>query len=81
MILTKREYSLLVFLAVKAGLVVSRPDIWENVYEFNSEAHSNVVDVYIRYLRQKLEGPGWVPLIHTRRGFGYLLAALDSPAQ
>lgn len=71
--LTRREYSLLVFMAMRAGQIVSRTDIWENVYEFNSDAHSNVIDVYIRYLRQKLERPSWTTLIHTRRGFGYLL--------
>lgn len=72
---TKREYSLLVFLAVRAGQVVSRADIWENVYDFESDAHSNVIDVYIRYLRQKLEHSGWSRMIHTRRGFGYVLTA------
>ncbi len=72
---TRREYSLLVFLAVRADQVVSRTDIWENVYEFESDAHSNVIDVYIRYLRQKLERPGWSRIIHTRRGFGYILTA------
>ncbi len=46
-----------------------------NLGEFVSDAHSNVVDVYIRYLRNKLERPGWPPLLHTRRGFGYRLAA------
>lgn len=71
--LTKREFSLLVFLALRPGRVVSRTDIWENVYEFNSNARSNVVDVYIRYLRQKIERPDWPPLIHTRRGYGYYL--------
>ncbi len=72
---TKREYSLLVFMAMRAGQVVSRTDIWENVYDFESDAHSNVIDVYIRYLRQKLERPGWSRMIHTRRGFGYVLSA------
>lgn len=74
---TKREYTLLVFLAMRPGQVVSRTDIWENVYEFESDAHSNVIDVYIRYLRQKLERPGWSKMIHTRRGFGYVLSAGD----
>jgi len=72
--LTLREYSLLVFLAIREGETVSRTEIWESVYEFKSDAHSNVVDVYIRYLRRKLERPEWPPLIHTRRGFGYCLA-------
>ncbi|MEQ9409692.1 MAG: response regulator transcription factor [Fuerstiella sp.] len=73
--LTRREYSLLLFLAMRAGQVVSRTEIWENLYEFNADAQSNVIDVYIRYLRQKLERVDWTPLIHTRRGFGYVLQA------
>jgi DNA-binding response OmpR family regulator len=72
--LTKREYSLLLFLAMRPGEVVSRTEIWENVYDFDSDAHSNVIDVYIRYLRRKIERPEWLPLIHTRRGFGYVLS-------
>lgn len=72
---TRREYALLVFLAMRAGQVVSRTDIWENVYDFESDAHSNVIDVYIRYLRQKLEHNGWSRMIHTRRGFGYVMTA------
>lgn len=72
--LTKREYSLLHYLAVRRGAWVSRNEIWENLYQFDSNAHSNVVDVYIGYLRKKLERPGWPPLIHTRRGFGYCLS-------
>jgi DNA-binding response OmpR family regulator len=71
--LTPREYVLLEYLAMRAGEVVSRMDIWEHVYEFNSEADSNVVDVYIGYLRRKLERPGKPPLIHTVRGRGYRL--------
>ena len=73
--LTKREYSLLVFLGMRAGQVLSRTEIWENVYDFDSDAHSNVIDVYIRYLRRKIERSDWTPLIHTRRGFGYVLEA------
>ena len=53
--------------------VVSRIDIWEHVYEFNSDADSNVVDVYIGYLRKKIERPGKTTLIHTLRGRGYSL--------
>jgi DNA-binding response OmpR family regulator len=71
--LTPREYGLLEYLALRAGEVVSRTDIWEHVYEFNSEADSNVVDVYIGYLRKKLERPGRPSLIHTLRGRGYSL--------
>ena len=71
--LTAREYVLLEYLAMRAGQMVSRSDIWEHVYEFNSSAYSNVVDVYIGYLRRKIERPGKPALIHTIRGRGYLL--------
>ena len=71
--LTAREYALLELLALRAGQVVSRTAVWEHVYEFDSEAHSNVVDVYIGYLRRKTERGGRPRLIHTRRGQGYVL--------
>jgi DNA-binding response OmpR family regulator len=73
--LTPREYALLEYMAMRAGETVSRTDIWEHVYEFTSEADSNVADVYIAYLRRKLERPGKPPLIHTLRGRGYRLGA------
>jgi DNA-binding response OmpR family regulator len=71
--LTWREYMILEYLAMRAGETVSRSDIWEHVYEFNSSADSNVVDVYIGYLRKKLELPGTSPILHTVRGHGYML--------
>jgi len=71
--LTPREYALLEYLAVRAGEIVSRTDIWEHLYEFNSSASSNVVDVYIGYLRRKVERPDKPPLINTVRGRGYVL--------
>ncbi|HEX40733.1 MAG TPA: response regulator transcription factor [Phycisphaerales bacterium] len=71
--LTRREYALLEYLAMRAGQVVPREDIWEHIYEFNSVTTSNVVDVYIGYLRRKIEGPGLTPLIHTIRGQGYMV--------
>ncbi|HEY3964898.1 MAG TPA: response regulator transcription factor [Planctomycetaceae bacterium] len=74
--LSGREYSLLEFLALRAGQVVSRTEIWEHVYEFESEAGSNVVDAFIRLLRKKIERPHLPPLIHTRRGHGYCLGDL-----
>ncbi|MGB8226463.1 MAG: response regulator transcription factor [Sedimentisphaerales bacterium] len=72
-ILTSREYMLLEYLARRAGQVVSRTDIWEHIYEFNSEASSNVVDVYIGYLRKKIEKESTLPLLRTIRGQGYIL--------
>jgi DNA-binding response OmpR family regulator len=71
--LTAKEYALLEFLALRAGEVVSRSEIWEHLYEFHSDAESNVVDVYVGYLRKKIERPDLPKLIHTRRGEGYLL--------
>jgi len=71
--LTPREYALLEYLAIRAGQMISRSDIWEHVYEFSSSASSNVVDVYIGYLRKKIERPNKPALIHTVRGRGYLL--------
>jgi DNA-binding response OmpR family regulator len=71
--LTPREYALLEYLAHRAGEVVSRADIWEHVYDLHSDTQSNVVDVYISYLRKKLDRPQLAKLIHTRRGHGYVL--------
>ncbi len=68
--LSSREYALLEYLAMRAGELVTRTEIWEHVYDFRSDATSNVVDVYIGYLRKKLGAP---QLIHTRRGHGYVL--------
>jgi DNA-binding response OmpR family regulator len=70
-ILSAREYALLEYLATRRGQVVSRAEIWDHVYDFASEPSSNVVDVYIGYLRRKLDQGGCPGLIHTRRGQGY----------
>jgi DNA-binding response OmpR family regulator len=71
--LSPREYGILEYLALRTGQLVSRADISEHVYVFRSEARSNVIDVYVGYLRKKLERDGWARLIHTRRGHGYVL--------
>ena len=71
--LTPREYALLEYIAMRAGQIVSRTEIWEHVYEFNSSATSNVVDVYVGYLRKKLNIEDKDDLIHTIRGQGYIL--------
>jgi DNA-binding response OmpR family regulator len=71
--LSPREYAFLEFLVARAGTVVTRSDIWDHLYDFNSESDSNVVDVIIAHLRKKIEMPGLPRLIHTRRGHGYLL--------
>ena len=71
--LSAREFALLEYLAHRAGQVVSRTDIWEHLYDQHDESTSNVVDVYIGYLRNKIDREFPVKLIHTRRGMGYLL--------
>jgi DNA-binding response OmpR family regulator len=74
-ILTSREFMLLEYLAMRCGDVVSRTEIWEHIYEFKSEASSNVVDVYIGYLRKKIEKKNKPSLLQTVRGQGYILGA------
>jgi DNA-binding response OmpR family regulator len=71
--LTPREYALLEFLAFHRGKVVSRAVIWEHLHGEQSHSGSNVVDVYIRYLRNKLDRGFDLPLILTRWGAGYQL--------
>jgi DNA-binding response OmpR family regulator len=73
--LTPREFALLQFLAFHQGKVVTRSMIWEHLYDDQDENTSNVVDVYIRYLRTKIDKDFEPPLILTRWGEGYLLRA------
>lgn len=77
--LTPREYALLEFLAYHRGKVVTRSMIWEHLYDEYDENTSNVVDVYIRYLRNKVDKGFDPPLILTRWGEGYMLRAEDDP--
>jgi DNA-binding response OmpR family regulator len=72
--LTPREYRLLEYLATRPGEIVSRSDIWAHVYDEHTEPMSNAVDSAICILRKKIEPPGAAPLLHTRRGMGYVLA-------
>lgn len=73
--LSAREFALLEYLLLRRGQVVSRAEIWQHVYDFAAEPSSNVVDVYVGYLRRKLgDGEGGATrLIHTHRGLGYSL--------
>lgn len=77
MSLTAREYTLLEYLARRAGQVVSREDIWTNLYDEHAELGSNVIDVYVGYLRKKLQRDG-APRIKTIRGRGYRLEIPDA---
>ncbi|MCS5697545.1 response regulator transcription factor [Cyanobium sp. FGCU-52] len=72
--LTAREYQLLLLLIRRAGEVVVRERILREIWDDQPGAASNVIEVYVRYLRQKLEEDGEKRLIHTVRGQGYCLA-------
>lgn len=72
--LTAKEFVLLQFLMENAGTVLSRNRILSNVWEHNSETYTNVVDVYVRYLRRKVDQDGEKPLIRTVRGAGYMIS-------
>ena len=75
--LTPREFNLLELLAIHRGKVVTRTMIWNHLYDEQDENTSNVVDVYIRYLRNKID-KGFDPqLILTRWGEGYMLRGED----
>ena len=67
------EYRLVEYLAMRQGEVVSKADIRDHLYDFDSEHFSNVVEVYVSSLRRKLDPHGEHDLIHTFRGLGYLL--------
>ncbi len=71
--LTGREYQLLLALLRQEGVVLSRERLLEEVWRDQEGVASNVVEVYVRYLRQKLEEGGERRLIHTVRGHGYCL--------
>jgi two-component system, OmpR family, response regulator MprA len=71
--LTTREYELLLFFLRNPRQVLTRDMIYERVWGYDFGGESNIIDVYIRYLREKLEHDGHSRLIHTIRGAGYVL--------
>jgi len=71
--LTRTEYLLLELFLLNAGQVLTRSVIFERVWGYDFGPSSNSLEVYVRYLRQKLEAGGEPRLIHTVRGFGYVL--------
>ncbi len=71
--LTAKEYALLEYLAANAGRVLSRTMIVEHVWDESFENLTNIVDVYVKHLRTKIDDPFSTKLIHTVRGFGYTL--------
>jgi heavy metal response regulator len=79
--LTPREFSLLEFLLIHQGQVLTRTQIIEHVWDVHYSGDTNVVDVYIGYLRRKVDRDFEPALVHTVRGFGYRLDADDGNAK
>jgi DNA-binding response OmpR family regulator len=77
--LTSKEYSLLEYLASHAGRVLSRTMIIEHVWDESFEGLTNIVDVYVRHLRAKVDDPYPAKLIRTVRGAGYSLGEDPEP--
>ncbi|WP_077210543.1 response regulator transcription factor [Bacillus dakarensis] len=71
--LTPREYDLLLYLLKNKRQVLNRDQILEAVWGYDYFGDTNVVDVYIRYIRKKIDMPDYSPLIHTVRGVGYVM--------
>ncbi len=71
--LTNREFALLELLLISAPKPVSKTAIVEHVWDQHFDSGTNVVNVYVNYLREKIDRPGWTPLIHTVRGVGFVL--------
>lgn len=79
--LTSKEYALLEYLAAHVGRVLSRTMIVEHVWDDNFDGLTNIVDVYVRHLRSKVDDPFPAKLIHTVRGAGYLLQEMPTEPQ
>jgi len=73
--LTSREYALLEYFLRNAGRVLTRPMLAEHVWGIDFDPESNVIDVYVGYLRRKVDLPGEARLVQTARGAGYVLRA------
>ena len=71
--LSSKEFSVLRYLALNQGIVLSRDKIEQNIWNYDYAGSSNVIDVYIRYLRRKIDDSFEPKLIHTVRGTGYVL--------
>ncbi|WP_256757862.1 response regulator transcription factor [Cohnella sp. WQ 127256] len=73
--LTKREFDLLAVLLQNVNVVLSRDSLLDKVWGYDTEVETNVVDVYVRYLRNKLSDSADEPYINTQRGIGYVMRA------
>ena len=75
--LTAREFSLLTYFARRAGEAVSKAEILDNVWDAEFDGGNNVVEVYVGYLRKKIDAPFGVSSLQTVRGVGYRLTAVE----
>ena len=71
--LTKREFDLLHYMLINKGVVVTRDMLMENVWDYDFDGGTNAVDVYIRFLRTKIDEAFDIKLVHTVRGVGYVI--------
>jgi DNA-binding response OmpR family regulator len=76
--LTKREFDLLCYLMENHDIVCSRDKLMEKVWEYDFSGETNLVDVYIRYLRNKIDYRFHIELIHTIRGVGYIIKTYET---
>ena len=72
--LTAREYALLEYFLRNVGRVLTRPMIAQHVWAIDFDSETNIIDVYVGYLRRKIDGEGERRLLHTIRGAGYMLS-------
>ncbi len=79
--MTAKEYALVEFLARNAGRVVGRAEIAEHVWDEEFDPFSNLIEVYVNRVRRKIDWVGAKPLLHTRRGAGYVLSLNETPAE
>ena len=79
--LTAKEYALIEFLARNAGRVVGRAEIAEHVWDEEFDPFSNLIEVYINRVRRKVDSSSAKPLLHTRRGSGYVLSEVTEPGE
>jgi len=73
--LQPREFKLLAYMMMNSGQVLTRTMLLASVWDYHFDPQTNVIDVQISRLRQKIDGPAESPLIHTVRGMGYMMAA------
>ena len=79
--MTTKEYALVEFLARNAGRVVGRAEIAEHVWDEEFDPFSNLIEVYVNRLRRKIDTGRANPLLHTRRGAGYVLSLNESSSE